>query len=177
MMEKRHESVTIPVEKGQTVPIRNPAGLWTAPEAQGKAIPYLSQVGELDRQIRLKKAKLDVLRDALSLRSPVMSDMPKAPSPSLQSMEDRLCDILTLEDEIKALEKELVLLKADMMRVIGRIDDLNMQMILICCYLDLCTNTQACEQLHFSRGWLLKLKAQAITKLDAIIDREGVTVK
>ena len=106
-----------------------------------------------------------------------MSDMPKAPSPSLQSMEDRLCDILTLEDEIKALEKELVLLKADMMRVIGRIDDLNMQMILICCYLDLCTNTQACKQLHFSRGWLLKLKAQAITKLDAIIDREGVSVK
>lgn len=176
-METRHDSVTIPDEKGQNVPISDSTGIWAAPESQGKAIPYLSQVGELDRQIRLKKAKLEVLRDALSLRSPVMSDMPKAPSPSLQSMEDRLCDILTLEDEIKALEKDFVLLKADMMRVIGRIDDLNMQMILICCYLDLCTNAQACKQLHYSRGWLLKLKAQAITKLDAILDREGVIVK
>ena len=176
-MEIKHDSVTIPVEKGQTVPISDSTGIWAASEAQGKAVTFLSQVGELDRKIRLKKAKLEVLRDALSLRSPVMSDMPKAPSPSLQSMEDRLCDILTLEDEIKALEKEMVLLKADMMRVIGRIDDLNMQMILICCYLDLCTNAQACKQLHYSRGWLLKLKAQALTKLDAILDQEGASGK
>ena len=93
MMETRHDSVTIPDEKGQIVPISDSTGIWAAPEAHGKAIPYLSQVGELDRQIRQKKAKLEVLRDALSLRSPVMSDMPKAPSPSLQSMENRLCDI------------------------------------------------------------------------------------
>jgi DNA-binding Xre family transcriptional regulator len=67
---------------------------WTAPNGESPAIAYLSRVGELDRQIRLKKSKLEILRDALSLRSPVMTDMPKAPSPSLQSMEDRLCNIL-----------------------------------------------------------------------------------
>jgi hypothetical protein len=80
---------------------------WTAPNGESPAIAYLSRVGELDRQIRLKKSKLEILRDALSLRSPVMTDMPKAPSPSLQSMEDRLCNILALEDEIKVMEDQL----------------------------------------------------------------------
>ena len=172
-MEIKHDSVTIPVEKGQIVPVSDSAGIWTAPEAQGKAIPYLSLVGELDRQIRLKKAKLNVLRDALSLRSPVMSDMPKAPSPSLQSMEDRLCDILTLEDEIKALEQEMVVLKAEMMGMIGKIENPTLQMVLVQCYLNLRSNTQASKDLHFTRCWFIRLKNQALEALEQILHEEG----
>jgi len=146
---------------------------WTAPNGESPAIAYLSRVGELDRQIRLKKSRLEILRDALSLRSPVMTDMPKAPSPSLQSMEDRLCDILTLEDEIKVMEQEMVMLKADMMGSIEKINNTDMQMVLIQCYLNLQSNSQACRLLHFTKGWLLKLKARAIAEMDNVLAKES----
>lgn len=146
---------------------------WTAPKGKSPAIAYLSQVGELDRQIRLKKTRLEILRDALSLRSPVMTDMPKAPNPSLQSMEDTLCDILTLEDEIKVMEQEMVMLKAEMMGVIGRIENVTLQMVLVQCFLNLRSNSQACRDLHYSRCWFVRLKNQALEALEQVLRQKG----
>ena len=146
---------------------------WTAPNGESPAIAYLSRVGELDRQIRLKKSKLEILRDALSLRSPVMTDMPKAPSPSLQSMEDRLCNILALEDEIKVMEQEISMLKMEVMSMIGKIDNAEMQMVLIHYFLKLLTTAQVCRELHYSRGWLLKLKSSAIEEMERVLARKG----
>ena len=146
---------------------------WTAPNGESPAIAYLSRVGELDRQIRLKKSKLEILRDALSLRSPVMTDMPKAPSPSLQSMEDRLCNILALEDEIKVMEQEISMLKMEVMSMIGKIDNAEMQMVLIYYFLKLLTTAQVCRELHYSRGWLLKLKSSAIEEMERVLARKG----
>ena len=146
---------------------------WTAPNGESPAIAYLSRVGELDRQIRLKKSKLEILRDALSLRSPVMTDMPKAPSPSLQSMEDRLCNILALEDEIKVMEQEMSMLKMEVMSMIGKIDNAEMQMVLIYYFLKLLTTAQVCRELHYSRGWLLKLKSSAIEEMERVLARKG----
>ena len=146
---------------------------WTAPNGESLAIAYLSRVGELDRQIRLKKSKLEILRDALSLRSPVMTDMPKAPSPSLQSMEDRLCNILALEDEIKVMEQEMSMLKMEVMSMIGKIDNAEMQMVLIHYFLKLLTTAQVCRELHYSRGWLLKLKSSAIEEMERVLARKG----
>lgn len=143
------------------------------PTRGSTAVAYLSRVGELDRQIKVKKSRLEILREALSLRAPVMSNMPKAPSPSLHSMEERLCDILTLEDEIKAMERELVMLKAEMMGKIEKINDADMQLVLIQCYLNLQSNSQACRALHYSRGWLMKLKARAIAEMDVVLTRES----
>ena len=147
---------------------------WTVPNGESPAIAYLSRVGELDRQIRLKKSRLGILRDALSLRSPVMSDMPKAPSPSLQSMEDRLSEILTLEDEIKAMEQKMVILKAEIMGVISRIEDATLQMVLVQCFLNLRSNSQACKDLHFSRCWFIRLKSQALEVLEQVLHQKGV---
>ena len=146
---------------------------WTAPNGESPAIAYLSRVGELDRQIRLKKSKLEILRDALSLRSPVMTDMPKAPSPSLQSMEDRLCNILALENEIKVMEQEMSMLKMEVMSMIGKIDNAEMQMVLIHYFLKLLTTAQVCRELHYSRGWLLKLKSSAIEEMERVLARKG----
>jgi hypothetical protein len=146
---------------------------WSAPNGESPAIAYLSRVGELDRQIRLKKSKLEILRDALSLRSPVMTDMPKAPSPSLQSMEDRLCNILALEDEIKVMEQEMSMLKMEVMSMIGKIDNAEMQMVLIHYFLKLLTTAQVCRELHYSRGWLLKLKSSAIEEMERVLARKG----
>lgn len=146
---------------------------WSAPNGESPAIAYLSRVGELDRQIRLKKSKLEILRDALSLRSPVMTDMPKAPSPSLQSMEDRLCNILALEDEIKVMEQEISMLKMEVMSMIGKIDNAEMQMVLIHYFLKILTTAQVCRELHYSRGWLLKLKSSAIEEMERVLARKG----
>ena len=143
------------------------------PARGSTAVAYLSRVGELARQIKVKKSRLEILRDVLSLRTPVMSNMPKAPSPSLHSMEDRLCDILTLEDEIRILERELVMLKAEMMGKIEKINDADLQLVLIQCYLNLQSNSQASLALHYSRGWLIKLKERAIAEMDIVLAQES----
>ena len=139
---------------------------WRLPICHGSA----SSTG---RYVRLKKSKLEILRDALSLRSPVMTDMPKAPSPSLQSMEDRLCNILALEDEIKVMEQEMSMLKMEVMSMIGKIDNAEMQMVLIHYFLKLLTTAQVCRELHYSRGWLLKLKSSAIEEMERVLARKG----
>ena len=101
-----------------------------------------------------------------------MSDMPKAPSPSLQSMENRLCDILTLEDEIKVLEQKMVVLKAEMMGMIGKIEDATLQMVLVQCFLNMRSNTQASKDLHFARCWFIRLKNQALEAMEQVLSEK-----
>lgn len=158
---------------GKAAQADNMISTWKAPKRKSPAVTYLSQVGNVDRMIRLKKSKLEIMRDALSLQSIRMSDMPKAPSPSLQSMEDKLCDIMTLEEEIRELEREQVKLKAELMGMIGKIENADSQMVLIHCFLNLRSTAQMCNELHFSKGWLLKLKAGAITEMEQILAQEG----
>jgi len=158
---------------GKAVTEASAIGIWKAPRQNSPAVAYLSQTGNLDRMIRLRKSKLEIMRDALSLQSVKMSDMPKAPSPSLQSLEDKLCDILTLEGEIRDLERDQVRLKADMMGMIGKIESADSQAVLIQCFLNLRSTAQMCEDLHFSKGWLLKLKARAITEMEQVLEQEG----
>ena len=136
-------------------------------------VAWLSQAEELNRQIRLKKSKSEIRRDALDVRSPVLTDMPRNPSPCLQQMEKNLCEILTLEDEVKEMEKELAILKARMMGVIEKVDDTDCQMVLIHFYLNLRSVSQTCKALHFSRGWMMKKKAKGIEAMEIILEQEG----
>ena len=136
-------------------------------------LAWLSQAEELNRQIRLRKSKIDIRRDALSVRSPVLSDMPRNPSPCLQQMERNLCEVLSLEEEVRDMEKELAVLKARMMGMIEKIENTDCQMVMIQFYLNMKSVRQTTETLHFSRGWMMKLKAQGIGELEQILKTEG----
>jgi len=171
-MKETHNSVITPVNDTVAATASAMDGVWRAPEKRNTATMYLNQVSELDKQIRLKKSKLEIMRDALSMRSPVLSDMPRASSPSLHSMEDKLSEILAIEDEIKALEGKKVILKAEMMGVIGKIEKTSLQMVLIQCFLNLRSNTEASRDLHYSRRWIARLKSQAIGALEKVLDQK-----
>lgn len=173
MMEYRNSQESGNKKKREEAPSSTVCGGEAAERKREATIAYLSQVEEINRRIALKKSKIEIKRDALSVRSPVLSDMPKAPSPDLQSMESHLCDILALEDEVKGMEQKMANLKARMMGMIEKLDSMDEQLVLIQCYLNLKPNRQAMEALHFSRGWYLKLKAQGIDHMCLVLEREG----
>ena len=72
-------------KKREKAPSSTVCGGEAAERKREATIAYLSQVEEMNRRIALKKSKIEIKRDALSVRSPVLSDMPKAPSPNLQN--------------------------------------------------------------------------------------------
>lgn len=164
------------VEQGEASP-SSTMKTYSAAEKREAAIAYLSQVEDLNRKIRLKKNKISIKRDALSLRSPIMSDMPHSPSPNLQAMETRICDVLTLEDDLRRLEARMAQLKAEMMLMIEKLENLDSQMVLVTAFLNLRSTGQACKDLHFNRSWYLKLKSAAVTEFESVLEREGELVR
>lgn len=176
MIENTGNQVNSGVKQGDGSPSSTVYNGDTAARREA-TMAYLSQVEELSREIRLKKNKISIKRDALSVRSPVLSDMPKAPSPNLQPMAERICDILTLEDEVKDAEAQMAGTKAEMMTMIEKLSNMNSQMVLVTAFLNLRSTNQACRDLHMSRGWYLKQKAAAITEIETILDNEGELIK
>ena len=65
------------------------------------------------------------------------------------------------------------MLKMEVMSMIGKIDNAEMQMVLIHYFLKLLTTAQVCRELHYSRGWLLKLKSSAIEEMERVLARKG----
>lgn len=115
-MEYRNSQESGNEKKREKAPSSTVCGGEAAERKREATIAYLSQVEEINRRIALKKSKIEIKRDALSVRSPVLSDMPKAPSPDLQPMESHLCDILALEDEVKGMEQRMANLKARILK-------------------------------------------------------------
>ena len=68
----------------------------TKEDRKNATVAYLSQVIDLRQKTDLKRSKIDILRDSLSIQSPQLTDMPKNPSPPASDMEEKLLKIITL---------------------------------------------------------------------------------
>ena len=146
----------------------------TAAERRDASIGYLSQVKDLHEKIDLKLAKIDTRRDSLSLHSPMLSDMPKNPSPPASAMEENLIEILTLEQDVEQLRRGEPELKARMMGVTGRVDDVNEQRVLIGFFLNLKSCAEIGIEINYAESYVGKLRRRGIDKVAVILEEEGV---
>ncbi len=96
---------------------------------------YLSQAYRIDQRINSKLAQVMSLRELLGKATGTLSGAPKAATPNPHSMEDTIAKMLDLENEINEDIDALVDLKAEIMRRIKRVENMEYQTILELRYL------------------------------------------
>ena len=124
---------------------------------------YLSQARWLDMRINSKLAQVESLHSLATKATSTLSDVPPSGTRNVHRMEDIICKIITLEDEINADIDRLVDLKRDITACIMTVQDMEYQSLLEKRYLCLMTWEQIAAEtgcsvrnIHMMHGEALK---------------------
>lgn len=124
---------------------------------------YLSQARWLDMRINSKLAQVESLHNLATKATSTLSDVPPSGTRNVHRMEDIICKIVTLEDEINANIDRLVDLKRDITACIMTVQDMEYQSLLEKRYLCLMTWEQIAAEtgcsvrnIHMMHGEALK---------------------
>lgn len=91
---------------------------------------YLSQAFHLDRQINSKLDQLASLNTLATKATSAMTGLPRNPSSSASQLEEVISKIMELEEDISHDIDELVDLKCKIARLVKRVEDPELQIIL-----------------------------------------------
>ena len=136
-------------------------------------VAYLSQVRDLRRKTDLKRSKIEILRDSLSVQSPQITDMPRNPSPPASAMEEKIIRIMTLESEVCEDEMKTAGVKAEMMTMIGKVEAVREQMVLIGCFLNLKPISAVAGEMYLAESRVWKIRRSALSSMENVLDEEG----
>ena len=124
---------------------------------------YLSQARWLDMRINSKLAQVESLHSLATKATSTLSDVPPSGTRNVHRMEDIICKIVTLENEINADIDRLVDLKRDITGCIMSVQDMEYQSLLEKRYLCLMTWEQIAAEtgcsvrnIHMMHGEALK---------------------
>jgi 3-methyladenine DNA glycosylase/8-oxoguanine DNA glycosylase len=123
---------------------------------------YLAQTYRIDQRINSKLEQLSSLRELSTKATTTFSDVPPSGTRNVHRMEDVICKIVTLEDEINAEIDRLVDLKRDIHAVIGEVQDPEYQTLLELRYLCFKTWEQIAVLMNYSTKYLFELHARAL---------------
>ena len=124
---------------------------------------YLSQARWLDMRINSKLAQVESLHSLATKATSTLSDVPPSGTRNVHRMEDIICKIVTLENEVNADIDRLVDLKRDITACIMTVQDMEYQSLLEKRYLCLMTWEQIAAEtgcsvrnIHMMHGEALK---------------------
>ena len=126
---------------------------------------YLAQAYRIDQRINSKLEQLSSLRELSTKATTTFSDVPPSGTRNVHRMEDVICKIVTLEDEINAEIDRLVDLKRDIHAVIGEVQDPEYQTLLELRYLCFKTWEQIAVLMNYSTKYLFELHARALRSI------------
>lgn len=132
---------------------------------------YLSQAFHIDQRINSKLEQVMKLRETSTKATATLSDMPRSDTPNVHRLEDTICKIIDLENEINHDIDKLVDLKREARDVIGQLSDPDQQLILEMRYLSYKSWTQIMEELDYSETSIYRLHGQALKNL--VIPQNG----
>lgn len=130
---------------------------------------YLSQAYRIDQRINSKIEQVQSLRDLAEKASATLSDVP--PSKGTQNvhrLEDVICKMIDLENEINADLNVLIDLKHEIVTIIKCVEALDLQTLLELRYLCLNTWEEISVALHLDIRWVHRLHNRALSEVDAI---------
>lgn len=145
----------------------------TEQDRKNATVAYLSQVIDLRRKTDLKRSKIEILRDSLSVQSPQITDMPRNPSPLASAMEEKIIRIMALESEVCEDEMKAAGVKAEMMTMIGKVEDVREQMVLIGCFLNLKPISTVAGEMYLAESRVWKIRRSALISMENVLDEEG----
>ena len=127
---------------------------------------YLKQITRLEKSINLKREKIITLEAIATNCSPNLSGMPHNPHKSASPMADAICKKIDLEKEIAYDIALLDKKKVFMLELIGRLENEDMQMVLIKRYFDYWSWSKICEFNYFSPSWTYELHKLGLIALN-----------
>ena len=129
---------------------------------------YLSQAMHIDQRINSKLEQVTRLRENAANCTATLSDMPRPDSPNKQRMEETICKIVDLEQEINADIDRLVDLKAEARKAINAVTDPDQQLILELRYLCFKSWEQIAVDMGYELRWLYRLHHRALDAVSEI---------
>ena len=92
----------------------------------------------------------------------------------MTSLEDTIFRLMEAEEELNRQIDELVVLKMDISRMINRVRNESLRLILEKRYLCFLQWDQIAAEMHYSRRWVLKRHARAVEVVDKLMaESEG----
>ena len=123
---------------------------------------YLSQAYRIDQRINSKLEQVMSLRTLLGKATGTLNGAPKAATPNPHSMEDTICKMVDMENEINADIDMLVNLKTEIMKCIKQIGNPEYQTLLELRYLCFKRWEDVAAELGYDLRYVYKLHDQAL---------------
>jgi hypothetical protein len=130
---------------------------------------YLGQAYRLDLRIQSKKNQIASLENMIMNCTPVITGMPRNPSPSVSPMADAVCKIVDIKNDLKDELIQLLNYKISIIAIIHGVKNLEYQLILEKRYLCYQQWEEIACDLNYSVSWVLKLHRKALRAVDAIM--------
>lgn len=123
---------------------------------------YLSQAFHIDQRINSKLEQVMKLRETSTKATATLSDMPRSDTPNVHRLEDTICKIIDLENEINHDIDKLVDLKREARDVISQLSDPDQQLILELRYLCYKTWEEIADELGYCPSNIYRLHGRAL---------------
>lgn len=135
-----------------------------------KAKEYLGKAYRLDQRINSKLDQVASLNELATKATSTLSDMPKNPNKAISTMENTICKIIDLQDEINKDIDRLVDLKTQIVTTIKNIENYEYQTLLEKRYLCFETWEQIAVDMHYSLRWIHILHGKALNDLARLLN-------
>ena len=123
---------------------------------------YLSQGRYLDARINEKLHQVEQLRLIATKATGNLSGMPRPESPNAHSLQDTVCKIVDLENEINRSIDALVDLRREIMHVIDEVPSNECRMLLSMRYLGMKSWTEIAEAMCYSEKYVYEIHGKAL---------------
>ena len=138
------------------------------------ATEYLGQAYRLDQRINSKLQQVESLRSLTRKVTASYDGETVFHTRNVTSLEDTIFRLMEAEEELNRQIDELVVLKMDISRMINRVRNESLRLILEKRYLCFLQWDQIAAEMHYSRRWVLKRHARAVEVVDKLIaESEG----
>lgn len=138
------------------------------------ATEYLGQAYRLDQRINSKLQQVESLRSLTRKVTASYDGETVFHTRNVTSLEDTIFRLMEAEEELNRQIDELVVLKMDISRMINRVRNESLRLILEKRYLCFLQWDQIAAEMHYSRRWVLKRHARAVEVVDKLMaESEG----
>lgn len=127
-----------------------------------EARTYLEQAYRIDQRINSKIEQVASLHNLATKANSTLTDMPGSPNRNIHRMEDIIVKIVDLENDINQDIDMLVDLKTEIMQVIKKVDDLELQTLLEQRYLNFRTWEQIAVDMGYNVRHLYRMHDKAL---------------
>ena len=138
------------------------------------ATEYLGQAYRLDQRINSKLQQVESLRSLTRKVTASYDGETVFHTRNVTSLEDTIFRLMEAEEELNRQIDEIVVLKMDISRMINRVRNESLRLILEKRYLCFLHWDQIAAEMHYSRRWVLKRHARAVEVVDKLMaESEG----